>query len=584
MLSGILGANLVGFQTYGYVRHFLSSCTRILGCETTPGGVDNRGLPVSVIVHPVGIEPAWLHLVIQSPGVRSRTASLKEAFAGRRVILGIESLDQNRGILHRLQAFEKLLKLHPIYVGEVVLVQVIFASTDPRKKMDSRISGLVSSINSRFGTLDYSPVHMFSQVVENDEYLALLSIADLLLVTSERDSVSTMVLDYIMCQTEAGGGGGGSWGLPIISEFIGLASFLPACIQINPWDHLGTARTVEKYLAMPQEERRDILAELERFVRRSTVQDWVDFLLKASINSLKALDVFQSTPELSLDKVLESYVDAPSRMLLLDYDGTLTPIKRIPSEATPSAEVIRSLRLLTADPRNIVYIISGRDQATLEKWLGSIPRLGMSAEHGCFLRPVAEPGETLRWVSMVNTDDLVWKQDVATLMEYHTERTPGSFVEYKSASLTWHYRLSDPDFGSWQAKELLNHLDQTVASRYPAEIIAGKKNLEVRPKTSNKGEIVRMLLSRHGRAQFILCAGDDKTDEDMFRALLEEFPSASLSPGQMALGQGHCFTCSIGNTTKKTLARYRVNAPEQIVSLLMRLCTLSAERVGAVTL
>ena len=86
MLSGILGANLVGFQTYGYVRHFLSSCTRILGCETTPGGVDNRGLPVSVIVHPVGIEPAWLHLAIQSPGVRSRTASLKEAFAGRRVI------------------------------------------------------------------------------------------------------------------------------------------------------------------------------------------------------------------------------------------------------------------------------------------------------------------------------------------------------------------------------------------------------------------------------------------------------------------------------------------------------------------
>lgn len=341
---------------------------------------------------------------------------------------------------------------------------------------------------------------------------------------------------------------------------------------------------IEKYLSMSQEERRPVLKELEKFVKSNTIQNWVSFFLEASVNSHKALDVCQPTPVLSLERVLESYVDAESRMILLDYDGTLTPIKRVPSAACPSAEVIRSLRSLTADPRNIVYIISGRDQGTLENWLGNIPRLGMSAEHGCFLRPIMEPGETPRWIATVNVEELLWVQDVTTLMDYYTERTPGSFIESKSASITWHYRLSDPEFGSWQAKELFNHLDQTVASKYPAEVIAGKKNLEVRPKTSNKGEIIRMLLSRHGRPQFLLCAGDDKTDEDMFRTLLEEFPSATASPTKPPAMQNHCFTCSIGGATKKTLAKYQVNTPENIVSLLMRLCTLTSERISAVTL
>lgn len=189
--------------------------------------------------------------------------------------------------------------------------------------------------------------------------------------------------------------------------------------------------------------------------------------------------MFLPTPFLNLEKVLGGYSKAASRLILLDYDGTLTPIRRVPSEAFPSQEVIRSLRLLTSDTRNYVYIISGRDQKALDGWIGNIPRLGMSAEHGCFLRPIMEPGETVNWMPTISLDDLSWKQDVIPIMEYYTERTPGSFIEFKTASITWHYRLADPDFGSWQSKELQNHLEQTIASKFSVEIIAGKKNLEV---------------------------------------------------------------------------------------------------------
>jgi len=112
-----------------------------------------------------------------------------------------------------------------------------------------------------------------------------------------------------------------------------------------------------------------------------------------------------------------------------------------------------------------------------------------------------------------------WKNDVIEIFTYYTERTQGSFIEHKRSSLTWHYRMADPEFGAFQAKECQNHLENAVLSKLPVEILVGKKNLEVRPMIVNKGEIVKRLLSQHPEVEFVLCAGDDKTDEDMFRDL-----------------------------------------------------------------
>lgn len=448
-------------------------------------------------------------------------------------------------------------------------MQIVFSHTDQRGKGDSKITELVSSINGTYGSLDFNPVHVYHQVVESDEYFALLTIADMLLITSERDSVNTLVLDYIACQDHA-------FGLPVISEFIGLVSMLPRRLHVNPWDHVGTATTIQQVLTMPMEERRSLHNRISGFVWSNDVQYWVDSFMRAIQGSLSTTDIYLPTPFLSLDRILSSYEGAESRLLLLDYDGTLTPIRRVPSAATPSQEVISSLRVLASDPKNRVYIISGRDQWTLEEWLGTIPQLGMSAEHGCFLRPIPEIGESANWTTIIDVDELVWKQDVIPIMEYYCERTPGSFIEFKTASITWHYRLADPEFGSWQTKELQTHLEQSIATKYAVEIVAGKKNLEVRPRSSNKGEIIRMLLERHGMPEFILCAGDDKTDEDMFRAL------AALPETRPE--EGRIFTCSIGTATKKTLARYHVNTPEQIVSLLLRLAQLVEERSPGVTI
>ena len=103
----------------------------------------------------------------------------------------------------------------------------------------------------------------------------------------------------------------------------------------------------------------------------------------------------------------------------------------------------QALEALTADPRNVVYIISGRDGAFLEQHLGHIKNLGMSAEHGGFIR---EPGEAT-WSNFTESLDMSWMTEVLEIFKYYTERTTGSHIEVKKSSITWHYRSADPEWG-----------------------------------------------------------------------------------------------------------------------------------------
>ena len=111
--------------------------------------------------------------------------------------------------------------------------------------------------------------------------------------------------------------------------------------------------------------------------------------------------------------------------------------------ATPSPHTLEALEALSSDPHNVVYIISGRDQKFLEQNLGHIKHLGMSAEHGGFIR---EPGGTV-WRNFTENLDMSWMDEVLEIFKYYTERTTGSHIEVKKSSITWHYRSSDPEWG-----------------------------------------------------------------------------------------------------------------------------------------
>jgi len=251
----------------------------------------------------------------------------------------------------------------------------------------------------------------------------------------------------------------------------------------------------------------------------------------------------------------------------------------------PSKRLIEALRALASDPANVVYVVSGRDCKFLDQILGRevVPNLGFSAEHGCFIR---EPKEE-DWTDLTTNIDMTWKADVEEVFHYYEERTTGSFVEKKAASVTFHYRNADPVFGVFQAKECQALLEDRQ-QKLPIDVIVGKKNLEVRPLALNKGEIVKRLLCQHRDADFALCIGDDRTDEDMFRSLYEiqrscekgqkatiphkEPGSTSPELVQTELVPEKIFALVVDPDVKrKTVANYRMDEPGDVIDMLVQL-------------
>ncbi|RGB26990.1 glycosyltransferase family 20 protein [Rhizophagus diaphanus] len=549
ILNGMLGANQIGFQTYSYSRHFISNCTRILGYETTPNGVDFEGSLVSIGTFPIGIDVERVEAQRKHSDVAPKMATIREMYADKKIIVGRDKLDSVKGVIQKLHSFEKFLEEYPEWQGNVVLIQVTSPAQIESQKLEKKLSELISHINGTYGSLEFTPVHHYHNHIDQDEYFALLSVADIGLITSIRDGMNTTSLEYIMCQQE-------NHGPLILSEFTGMAGSLGAAIMVNPWDYSGVAKAINDALNLPAEEKKSKHMQLYKQVTNHTAQSWADSFVKELIASLNNKDKSNVTPYLDFKYLQKKYKAAKKRLLLFDYDGTLTPIVKIPSAAVPPSNLLEALGKLTSDPNNSVWIVSGRDLTALETWLGGVKGLGFSAEHGSFLK---NP-DSDKWINLTEDVDMSWKNDVTEIFTYYTERTQGSFIEHKRSSITWHYRQADPEYGAFQAKECQNHLQSAILPKLPVEVLLGKKNLEVRPTSFNKGEIVKRLLVSHPDADFVFCAGDDRTDEDMFRALRRS-----------ELSSDTYFCTTIGASNKKTMAGWHVNSPEELIRFMQKL-------------
>ena len=226
-------------------------------------------------------------------------------------------------------------------------------------------------------------------------------------------------------------------------------------------------------------------------------------------------------PALNVKKVVNSYERAKNRLIISDYDGTLTKIQTLPQLAQPANALVEILRTLSSDPHNTVFIMSGRERRFLESWLGALD-VGMASENGFYHKM---PGES-EWESIGEGIELSWKELVEPIMQYFTERTPGTYIESKESSLAWHFKDADPHFGAWQAKDMQISMED-VLSNLPLEIIQGNHTVEVRHRAVSKARVLEKVLAhlstpesiaQHGGQpiDFIFCVGDDRSDEEMF--------------------------------------------------------------------
>lgn len=423
VIMGMLGSNMIGFQNYSYSRHFVSSCTRVLGFESTKNGVDAHGARVAIEAFPIGIDVTRVERELANPSTQAQMVAIREIYQDKKIIVGRDRLDEVRGVLQKLRVFEIFLEQYPEWRGQVVLIQVTSEAQHHAPKLEKKVADLVSYINGKYGSLEFTPVHHYHHQLDTDQYFALLRVADLGLITSVRDGMNTMGLEYVVCQKDHNG--------PVIlSEFTGTAGSLTDALHVNPWDSAGVARTINYALTMSPQDKEVRQRHLYQHVTTHTVQAWASLFLKRLMENLNSGEQSQTTPELDVALLRKSFENARKGLLMFDYDGTLTPIVKEPSAAVPTPKLLKTLSVLAAGEGNEVWIISGRDQEFLTKHLGDIPGLGLSAEHGCFLRKPHSAKDD--WVNLTENLDMSWQKDVLDIYSYYTERTIGTFCSSSS--------------------------------------------------------------------------------------------------------------------------------------------------------
>ncbi|KAL5389159.1 hypothetical protein DPSP01_002474 [Paraphaeosphaeria sporulosa] len=270
ILLGVLHCDLIGFHTYDYARHFLSSCSRILGLATTPNGVDFQGKLITVGAFPIGIDPEKFDEGLQKPKVQERIAALEKKFEGVKLIVGVDRLDYIKGVPQKLHALEVFLTEHPEWIGKVVLVQVAVPSrqdVEEYQNLRAVVNELVGRINGKFGTIEFMPIHFMHKSVSFDELIALYSVSDACLVSSTRDGMNLVSYEYIATQEKR-------HGVMILSEFTGAAQSLNGSLIVNPWNTEELADSIHDAVTMGDEQRAQNYEKLSRYIRKYTSAWW----------------------------------------------------------------------------------------------------------------------------------------------------------------------------------------------------------------------------------------------------------------------------------------------------------------------
>lgn len=549
IIEGMLGADLIGFQTYDYVRHFMSSVRRLKGVDSVFNRISIGERTLKVDVFPKGINyDRFRNKTLEIHGANPRYSLIqeemklfKESGQLEKLIVSIGKLDYTKGIPQRIRAFERFLQTYPEYQGKVsIIIQAIPSgeTSDSYFNIKSKVDELVGRINGNYGTITWTPIRYLNQNFTVDERIDLYSLSDIALILPLRDGMNLVAKEFVASRHDG-------TGVLILSELAGASKEMHEALLVNPNDLDAIAEAIKEAIEMPEEEQIRRNKVMMMRLQRYTVTRWAREFI-SSLEGVKEIQEYKLARKINITRMhqmVARYKETSKRILFLDYDGTLAWFTKDPEDARPDEELYEILKRLADDQNNTIVIISGRDKETLSRWFDPEWNMHFVAEHGVWFR---EPGGDWHMMEQINNE---WKESIEPLLEYYVDQTPKSFIEYKNFSLVWHYRKADPDLGLQRAWELKDEL-RTLTSNLNLEIMDGDKVLEIKYSGINKG---RAASQKMGDLEydFVFAVGDDWTDEFTFEAMPEE-----------------AYSIKVG--TKTTKASYYIESVDLVRELLCR--------------
>jgi trehalose 6-phosphate synthase/phosphatase len=512
IINGMLGADLIGFHTHDYNQNFIKTVKRTTGYECRQNIIYTTDRIVKSDAFPIGIDYEKFNSACLKDAVLKEKKKIKSGLAGQKLIFSVDRLDYSKGLLPKLKGYETFLEKYPKWHSKVVFNMVVVPSRDiieKYKDIKKEIESFIGRINGKFSTLSWRPIIYQYKSLSFNELVALYDMSDIGLITPLRDGMNLVAKEYIACQTE-------NKGVLILSEMAGAAAELNEAILINPADNNEIASSIDAALKMKPVEKNARLVRMQGRIKNYNVFAWADDFFHQTndiTDQQKKMSVKFINSKI-VTQIIANYGKARKRILFLDYDGTLVSFSRYPEQANIDKKTLQIVRNLTEDPKNKIVIISGRGKDFLERQFIGL-KVTLVAEHGLFLKEINKS-----WKATIKTDQR-WKESVVPILMEYVNRCNGTFIEEKTGSIAWHYRNADSDFAQFRLNELRDDLSEIIRHKTDFEILEGNKVLEVKSGKYDKGEMAKSIM-KNKNYDFVLAAGDDKTDESIYRALDEK--------------------------------------------------------------
>ncbi len=544
IITGLLGADLIGFQLPGGTRNFLRLAKTLLDVPASGGLLHFDGRRIKAGAFPISIDSGAQSALAATPEVHDAARKLRADLGNpSKIVLGVDRLDYTKGIDVRLRAFGELLAEKDPAVDDAVMIQI---ATPSRERLDSYIrmrEGIerqVGSLNGDFGKIGRPAVHYLHQSLPREELAAFYVAADVMTVTPFRDGMNLVAKEYIACRVDGGG-------TLLLSEFAGAARELRAALQVNPYDTDGVKDGLRAALTMPSVDARRQMRSLRRQVLTHDVDRWAAAFLSALEGTRDHVaDARNRLPADVIEALTE--ISETDRLLIgTDFDGTLAPIVDDPATARALPEAVEALRSLATIPGTVVAVVSGRSLADLRMLLGETDSLQLVGSHGAEVSSLRTDGSQHPEHTGHSELPPAASARLARLrraLQGITSQYRGVQLEPKPTGIAVHLRNADPT----DARAVTEAIEDDPATWPGVHLLRGKMVLELTVVATDKGRALQSLARDH-HCTAILFVGDDITDENAF---------LSLGAGDVGVKVG----------TGATAADVRIADPARVADLL----------------
>jgi len=276
LVEAMLAYDLIGFQTEGDRDNFLSYVDGELGLDTTGGVVMSRYGVSRCAVFPIGIDPAKFAAHAAKAASHPDVSRLRRSLNGEKLAIGVDRVDYSKGLVNRLDAFDRVLTRQPQLKRSVSLLQIATLSRgtiEAYGDLQNQLAKLVSDINGRHGEVDWTPIRYLNKGFSQTVLAGLYRTAQVGLVTPLHDGMNLVAKEYVAAQNPV------DPGVLVLSKYAGAANELDTALLVNPHDVDGMARTIATAFSMPLLERRMRWEAMMAKLRAGTIQDWfADFV------------------------------------------------------------------------------------------------------------------------------------------------------------------------------------------------------------------------------------------------------------------------------------------------------------------